>query len=91
MGPTPRLLAMVGFQRVYVHQWMNAFAMEYQILVHWRCFSFKLLSYLTMYFWLFKYKFKWNLWYVFYLQDGDIINIDVTVYLNVSMFGLGHA
>jgi hypothetical protein len=24
------------------------------------------------------------------LQDGDIINIDVTVYLNVSVFSLGH-
>ena len=86
MGPTPLLLAMVGFQRVYVHQWMNVFATEYQIPVHLRSSPFKFFSFLTLYFWLFKFKLK----ICVYLQDGDIINIDVTVYLNVSLFGVGH-
>lgn len=59
---------------------MNAFAMEFQIPVRLRSFHVSLN--------LYNYYISWvkRCWFdtFFYLQDGDIINIDVTVYLNVS-------
>lgn len=57
---------------------MNAFAMEYQIPVSLR--SFYTNSFVVRF-----QNLAWkNVHTFFYLQDGDIINIDVTVYLNVS-------
>lgn len=78
MVHTHLLLAMVVFQRVFAHLWMNAFAMEYQIPVSLR--SFYTNSFVVRF-----QNLAWkNVHTFFYLQDGDIINIDVTVYLNVS-------
>jgi len=58
---------------------MNAFAMEYQIPVPLRFFY-------TSSFEVKHPVWKKICWHILYLQDGDIINIDVTVYLNVSFF-----
>lgn len=74
------LWAMVGFQRVFVLQLMSACVMAYLILVSYRfidCGNNLFLVPLT--FWPPIYSDNLSL----AMQDGDIINIDVTVYLNV--------
>lgn len=61
---------------------MNVFAMEYQIPEHLR--SFNISSLLQNCMLLNNQYFQIKLTSFGFWQDGDIVNIDVTVYLNVS-------
>lgn len=67
-------LAMEDFRRVFVHQLMSACVMEYLILASYRSGVCLLLLLLHAYV---------SSLMNSLVQDGDIINIDVTVYLNV--------
>jgi len=81
----PLPLAMVDFRKVCAHQLMSACAMEYLILDSYRFVKpiLLLLLFLT-------FPFASILFITtdirHFLQNGDIINIDVTVYLDVCFF-----
>lgn len=73
-------LATGDFQRVFAHQLMSACVMEYQILVNYRfpiCISNIYIKFMFVTTYTNNNSFG---------QSGDIINIDVTVYLNVCSY-----
>ncbi|KAL4274186.1 hypothetical protein AHAS_AhasUnG0017900 [Arachis hypogaea] len=82
----PYPLALVDFQKKCAHQLMSACAMEYPILGNYRFhkpLSIYIIINLFFHFILGMHITHKPMTHISFLQNGDIININVTVYFNV--------